>query len=131
MKRPLFYGGLVALMLFSCWLLTMADTLTLLTAQSRPMLSGAAARWAVWGAWAWVAVNALTSLAAGCALSAKTIRVAMFEFPRHWLFALVAWVTGVLVAFLTGDVRAATMLSWSGLPWLAALVVQSLRCTKA
>ncbi len=131
MKRTLIYGGLVALGLFSCWLLSMADTLALLTAYSSPMLSGEAARWVIWGAWAWVAVNALASLAAGCALSKKTVRVAVFEFPQHWIFALVAWVVGVLVAFLTGDVHAATVLSWSGVPWLAALVGQSLRCNRA
>ncbi len=129
MKRTLLYSGVLLLVLFSCWLLAMADTPALLIAYTNATLPENVAQWVVRGAWIWVAISAVLSLAKGCALTSKVIRIAAFRFPPHWILPLSTWGIGILVTLLTGNISAGVWLGWSGIPWLAVMVGQSLRCS--
>ena len=128
MKRSLLYSGVLLLSLFVCLVGSMMSVPTLLVAYTTPPLAGEMARWVVWGAWGWVALSLFLTLAKGCPLTARPIRIAVFHIPPHWLLPLSTWGIGVLVALLTGNLAAGAGLAWSGVLWLALLVGQSLRC---
>ena len=133
MKRTTLSGGLILIVLFACWILAMADTVGLLTTQMSAggaLVQGNASRWLIWAAWAWIALNIVSTLAVGCKLTPRTFTVASFKLPLHWLLAFSSWAVGLLIALATGDTHAGMLLAWAGVPWLALLVWQSLRCVE-
>jgi len=133
MKRTTLSGGLILIVLFACWILAMADTVNQLAAfmtSDDALVQGNAARWLIWAAWGWLVLNVVVTLAMGCKLTPRTFTVASFKLPMHWLLALSSWAVGLLVALATGDTHAGMMLAWAGVPWLALLVWQSLRCVE-
>ena len=127
MRKPLRNGGVLWLVLVFLILETFVSAFPQLSTNTT--LQGKTAQWLVWAAWGWLGVNLLVSLLggrkAGKAVSCEC------AFSLVWVFALLPLGLGVLVAMLTGNVRAGSALAWVSLPWAALLIWQTLHQTRS